>query len=153
MLSRVDVEGGNVMDPVQLIKPGEGRKVRLPTGKIIESGTEWWRVDGERDSEYRKYETRYHYGTATTIVKKNELKIIGGGFGGDQTYSAGTLKYDALVAQVNALEDKIYYSAKNWNNKAQFWCSWCKRGKPELNKTQVKQIALYEKYSPMTKSC
>lgn len=124
--------------------------------KLIKGYT---RIEGEADSEERTYELKLWFGRVTLIFLSKERVIIqGGGFFPNKPQIAwrGSQRYDAITAQMNALEDGIYHHGKFWRQLAAAWYVWKRAGSPKVwNGRRVPdrimaRYEFYEDYSPMT---
>lgn len=139
---------------IQIRPRNEQTKVKHWYGTFY-PGNGYWRIDSEADSPERVIEYRKQIGNriifkSTTILAPEKILIIGGGFGGIQTYLKGHYKYDALWCFYNALEDwnMKFLSQGTWENLILWYRGWIKKDKPALNKAQAQSVIDIEKYLP-----
>jgi len=139
------------MEAVQLIKPGEGRKYRLPSGRTVEPGTEFWRTAGDAGGAYRTVEIRGPL-PCTIVITPTEVTLKNRPHTTRHLIRVrGTKFYDAQVLQINLAEAKIFRNIGWCKFQAGQYYFWVKRGKPKLNTRKMAAMQIYLNYSPMTR--
>ena len=118
----------------------------------------WTKIWG--DGVKAQWEVKYP--SHTTMIDVNEDAIEINGAGNHFTFLAGTFKYDSQLAQLNAIEDGIYKTARWWDGAVVRYVYWQMTGSdPNKIRTKENNVRgrgtirkdewdLVDKYSPKT---
>lgn len=89
-------------------------------------------------------------GYARIIIESGGVRILdGNALNPDMYFAKGTYKYDAQIAQLNALGD-TFRNIGEWEDLAQFYHFY--KNREGLTQAQLDDIALWEQFSPMTRA-
>ena len=102
-------------------------------------------------SENEWHITKPNGETARIIITPDEIIVYSGNpLEPEMHYARGSYKYDAQMAQLNAIKDGFYRSLEWWEEQVQWWHSYFEGGElaDDVDSTQREVLEQLIKYSP-----